>query len=120
LTFSAKEGLLLTDVMESYTINPQNDFPLSPGVTLSNCNFTATSIVRIQRLKVKCTLQIRDSVTLKFKDMTELEGCVIPSGMMAMTGSTSTKSPYQVVFTAYDPLQEYTPDVKKTSSIYLV
>lgn len=56
--------------MESYTVNPQNDFALSPGVTLSNCNFTATSIVRIQRLKVNCTLQIRDPVTMKFADMT--------------------------------------------------
>lgn len=45
--FSSNEGIILVDIMEEYVINPANDFQLKPRVTLSNCNFTAISIVRI-------------------------------------------------------------------------
>lgn len=50
-------------------------------------------------------------MTMKFADMTVLEGCIIPSGMMDLSAASSSKSLYQVVFTAYDPLQEYVPNV---------
>jgi hypothetical protein len=56
LSFSGNEGIVLNDVMESYTINPANDFKFNPSLNISNCNFTSTSIRRVQRFKVLCTI----------------------------------------------------------------
>lgn len=56
LSFSGSEGIVLNDVMESYTINPANDFKFSPSLNISNCNYTSTSIKRVQRFQVICTI----------------------------------------------------------------
>jgi len=105
---------VLNDVMESYTINPANDFKFSPSLNISNCNFTSTSIKRVQRFKIICTIQMRDPITLIFSDFSVINNCEVPNGMMTMGNY------YRVLFVAYDPYGEYIQNVTKYSSINLV
>ncbi len=43
-TFLSNEGIMLKDVMESYVINPQNDYQLTPLADLTACNFSSITI----------------------------------------------------------------------------
>lgn len=100
--------------MEEYRINPANDFELKPRVTLSNCNFTTTSIVRIQRLKIECTIQRRNLTTNTWITVDKVVDCIIPSGMMDISTT------YRVNIVGYDPMNEYVTNATKSSSIKLV
>ena len=100
--------------METYTINPANNFKFSPTLNISNCNFSSISVLRVNRFAVQCTILIRDPITLLYSEFSKIEACEVPNGMMKVGNY------YQVMFEAYDPKREYPLNVTKISMINLV
>jgi len=98
---------MLKDVMEEYVVNPQNDFYLKPGVTVTACNYSASTVNLIQRLQVECSIQQKDTITGAYTTISIIDNCMIPSGMMSL-GNT-----YRVAFVGYEPYQG--PEALKAS-----